>query len=204
MRQTDTRERLLAAARATVREHGLASTSRDITAAAGVNLAAITYHFGSKDELLAAALFEELHRRLSPTLELLTSGGDPITTTVTAIEALTTDFEANRKDAPVYLEALLLASRPGPFANSARKLIRSVQKRLRLQIEALVADGFAPSWTDPEAMATLFIALANGVALQASIDPRRCSPRAVAVQLAGLLASAGQPSTPRQAPAAAT
>ena len=58
-----TRQHLLDAARHCVRETGLAgATSREITATAGVNLAAITYHFGSKEELFQAVLT----RRLDP------------------------------------------------------------------------------------------------------------------------------------------
>ncbi|MHC4379035.1 MAG: TetR/AcrR family transcriptional regulator [Planctomycetota bacterium] len=58
-----TRERLLDAAEALFAEHGYPSTSlRQITGAAGANLAAVHYHFGSK-----LSLFQEvLHRRLGP------------------------------------------------------------------------------------------------------------------------------------------
>lgn len=52
----DTRAKLLAGALATLVEHGIAKTSaRTIAAAAGVNQALVFYHFGSVDELLAAA-----------------------------------------------------------------------------------------------------------------------------------------------------
>jgi len=53
---TDTRQRLLDGALAAVRHHGVAGVSaRTIAAAAGVNQALVFYHFGSVDELLAAA-----------------------------------------------------------------------------------------------------------------------------------------------------
>lgn len=52
-----TRERLIGAAEQLFSEKGLSGASlRDITAAAGTNLAAINYHFGSKDGLLRAVL----------------------------------------------------------------------------------------------------------------------------------------------------
>ena len=58
---TDTRQRLLDATRRCISAKGLAATtSRDITAEAAANLAAITYHFGSKDELVAEALLEHV------------------------------------------------------------------------------------------------------------------------------------------------
>ncbi|RDI63631.1 TetR/AcrR family transcriptional regulator [Nocardia pseudobrasiliensis] len=53
------REDLLAGARKALLERGLAKvTARDIAAAAGVSLAAIGYHFGSKDRLIVEAVTE--------------------------------------------------------------------------------------------------------------------------------------------------
>jgi AcrR family transcriptional regulator len=55
----ETRSRILDAAEALFVEHGLDATSmRMITARAGVNLAAVNYHFGSKDSLI-----QEVFRR---------------------------------------------------------------------------------------------------------------------------------------------
>ncbi|AZM55590.1 TetR family transcriptional regulator [Streptomyces sp. WAC 01529] len=52
----ETREKLLEGALRTLTEQGIAKTSaRTIAAAAGVNQALVFYHFGSVDELLAAA-----------------------------------------------------------------------------------------------------------------------------------------------------
>ena len=53
---SDTKQRLLDGAIAAVRQHGIAGVSaRTIAATAGVNQALVFYHFGSVDELLAAA-----------------------------------------------------------------------------------------------------------------------------------------------------
>ena len=58
-----TRERICGAAEALFMAHGYeATTLRSITAAAGVNLAAVNYHYGSKEELFRAVLT----RRLDP------------------------------------------------------------------------------------------------------------------------------------------
>ncbi len=52
----DTRTKLLEGALRTLAEQGIAKTSaRSVAAAAGVNQALVFYHFGSVDELLAAA-----------------------------------------------------------------------------------------------------------------------------------------------------
>jgi AcrR family transcriptional regulator len=55
------REDLLDGARRTLLEKGYTrTTARDIAAASGVSLAAIGYHFGSKDALLNEALFQAI------------------------------------------------------------------------------------------------------------------------------------------------
>lgn len=55
------REDLLAGARKVIVERGVAkATARDIASEAGVSLAAIGYHFGSKDQLITEALIDAL------------------------------------------------------------------------------------------------------------------------------------------------
>jgi len=59
----DTRDRILEVAERLFAEHGFAASSlRTITAEAGANLAAVNYHFGSKDGLVR----EVLSRRVDP------------------------------------------------------------------------------------------------------------------------------------------
>lgn len=63
MAPDDTKERILDAAERLFADHGFAATSlRAITSGAGVNLAAVHYHFGSKEALIQA-VFE---RRIGP------------------------------------------------------------------------------------------------------------------------------------------
>jgi AcrR family transcriptional regulator len=53
---SDTKQRLLDGALTAIRQHGIAGVSaRTIAAAAGVNQALVFYHYGSVDDLLAAA-----------------------------------------------------------------------------------------------------------------------------------------------------
>lgn len=57
MARTDTKERILGAAERLFAAHGFAGTSlRAVTREAGVNLAAVHYHFGTKEDLLRAVL----------------------------------------------------------------------------------------------------------------------------------------------------
>lgn len=95
---SDTKTRLLDAAEVLFAERGIAEASlRDITTHATANLAAVNYHFGGKNGLLAA-VFE---RRLGPVneerLELLNA------------------FERAAGDHPVPLEQIVYANLAPPF-----------------------------------------------------------------------------------------
>ena len=83
MAQSETVERILDAAEQLFAERGFAETSlRLITSKAGVNLAAVNYHFGSKKALIqavfsrflgpfCASLKRELERRQAKPLSLI-------------------------------------------------------------------------------------------------------------------------------------
>ena len=69
----ETKERILDAAETLFMEHGYEATSlRALTSAADVNLAAVNYHFGTKEELFQAVLTRRLDPMNQRRLELLT------------------------------------------------------------------------------------------------------------------------------------
>ena len=69
---TDTRARILQEAEALFAEHGFDAVSmRDLTTRAGVNLAAVNYHFGSKQALLAAVFASRASALVEERLRLL-------------------------------------------------------------------------------------------------------------------------------------
>jgi AcrR family transcriptional regulator len=69
----DTKSRILDAAEHLFMEHGFEATSlRSLTAAASVNLAAVNYHFGSKEELFQAVLTRRLDAMNQERIDLLT------------------------------------------------------------------------------------------------------------------------------------
>ncbi|MEV5977110.1 TetR/AcrR family transcriptional regulator [Streptomyces sp. NPDC052114] len=72
----ETRTKLLEGALRTLTEQGIAKTSaRSIAASAGVNQALVFYHFGSVDELLAAACRHGTEQRVARYRERLSSIG---------------------------------------------------------------------------------------------------------------------------------
>src|SRR5258706_14091939 len=68
----DTKTRILDAAEQLFMEHGFEATSlRQLTSSAAVNLAAVNYHFGSKEELFQAVLTRRLDPMNQERIELL-------------------------------------------------------------------------------------------------------------------------------------
>ncbi|MEO7433066.1 MAG: TetR/AcrR family transcriptional regulator, partial [Dokdonella sp.] len=69
-----TRERILCVAETLFARHGFAGASlRQVTAAAKVNLAAVNYHFGSKDSLIEEVFRRRLDELNQHRLALLTT-----------------------------------------------------------------------------------------------------------------------------------
>lgn len=73
-----TRERLIDATRDLLAERGEADVSlRAITEAAGANVAAVSYHFGSKDALVRAAIEQAIERLADEQVDGLRALDDP-------------------------------------------------------------------------------------------------------------------------------
>ncbi|OXR43724.1 HTH-type transcriptional regulator TtgR [Nocardia cerradoensis] len=73
-----TREDLLSAAKHCLAERGYARTTvRDIVAASGSNLAAINYHFGTRDALLTQAMIESSAEAVQQILDALAESSEP-------------------------------------------------------------------------------------------------------------------------------
>lgn len=82
MTPAETTDRILDAAERLLSERGLAGVSlRAVTSAAGVNLAAVNYHFGSKEALVGALLrrrIEPMNRARLERLDELEAQGAPL------------------------------------------------------------------------------------------------------------------------------
>lgn len=190
-RSEEARSRLLDGALGCVREKGLAgTTSRDIAAASGVNLAGITYHFGSKDELLAAALMRAVRSWVEPALGALRSGGDPALQILTAIQALQASLTEAGNLLGAYLEALVQAPRNPSLRREVDALFGELRSFLADQIGELQALGELPAWIQPDAMAVLLVAAVDGLALHAALDPGGVDHHAVSAQALQLLLGA--------------
>ncbi len=173
-----------------------AATSRRITEEAGVNLAAITYWFGSKQALIDATLRSEVAVLVDPALEVLEADGDPGIRMMDAIGRLLATFAERHENTTAYLTALIEAARPPTDpdrtgdADPTREVVARIRRRLSAVNAELVEAGSVPGWVDPDAMASLVVAAANGIALQCALEPDGPSAADQATQLARLLLAA--------------
>jgi AcrR family transcriptional regulator len=190
----DTPGRLIEATRACINDRGVAATtSRDIAAAAEANLGAITYHFGSKDQLVADALLATLREWLEPTLAVLRDDSEPTTRTMLAIQTLLTTFESRRHEVGVYLEALVHAQRDDAVRAGLIELWNELGELASTHVSDMKERGEIPAWVDPNAMGSVLIGVANGLLLQVRIDPAGPSLPTMAGQFGSLLLEARQP-----------
>jgi AcrR family transcriptional regulator len=168
------REQLLAAARTLLEERGYAHiTARDLVAESGTNLASIGYHFGSKAELLHAAIeaaFDDWAGQLAdfamsdPDATPLQRAG---ATWVASLESLPDRARLLQS----YVEALAQAMR----VPRLREQVAAHYRRARAMVAELVArslgDGTAPDDKRCRAVAALVIAACDGLAMQWMLDP---------------------------------
>ncbi len=186
---SDTRERLVAAAWECVRKDGTAgATSRAVTAAAEANLGAITYYFGSKDALVAEAVGGAIEALLAPALEALQDAAlDPVSRLLSAVARLQEAYERSIEDAPAYLEVLIQSRRHPELQERVSGVLAEVRSILAKEMAELQTRGFLPDWVQPEPMAGLLLAVAQGVVLQTAIDAGGPNHTSMAHQFAQLL-----------------
>jgi AcrR family transcriptional regulator len=124
----DTKDKILDAAEGLFADHGFAATSlRQITTEANVNLAAVNYHFKSKEALLSAVIERTLGPINLRRMELLD------------------ELEANSRGGPPDLEAVVLAFvRPAFEARSNN--VESMRHFPRLMARLLAEPG---EWVAP-------------------------------------------------------
>ncbi len=177
MSDQSTSERLRRAAWSVVRDEGIAAaTSRRITEVAGANLAAITYHFGSKDELIGDAIVEQLRSWTEPLTAALRSHPGDVEAhdaqIVGVVAQLLSRFAAERKDVDAMVTIVLTNSTLPGVRRAAAKWLRELRAVATATMVQQQAAGLVPDTVTPEAMAGVFTAFALGLVAQDALDPK--------------------------------
>ena len=169
------REDLLAAAKRCLYEKGYArTTTRDIAAASGVSLAAIGYHFGSKEALLNAARiqaigdwWQELERALAADADA-DLGTGPMERFEAIWTRLIESFAAQR---PLWVASFEMLAQIDE-SPEVRAAVADAQQRARLGLAALFHH-LDPTLDEKTAwrVGSFYLALLPGVVAQWLIDP---------------------------------
>lgn len=166
-----TKERILAATIELLERDGWDSvTVRKIGAEAGVNIALVNYHFGSKENLKLAALEAALQDTVAPVADDMggePGGGDWLVDLVHV--ALGTERPDGRRR--MFESAVAAALHDPDLAARMRPMLVRSRAQLVEWIEAAVAAGQLPAATDAKALAVVLTAMLDGLWIQQIIDP---------------------------------
>ena len=160
-----TREDLLAAAKQCLAERGYARTTvRDIVAASGTNLAAINYHFGTRDKLLNQAMMELSAAAVQQILESLPdrAADDPAARLQDFLQQLITSFTENHALWSANVESLAQAL----HSPELRAEFGSAQASARTGL----ADLFGPAEPDAR-IGDVVQTMIGGLLAQHLVDP---------------------------------
>jgi len=188
------REDLLAAAKRLLYEKGYArTTARDLAASSGVSLAAIGYHFGSKEALLNEARIEALGEWADELGRALAAGADPDAGPMERFEAIWTrvieSFAAHR---PLWAAGFEMLAQVDQ-AQEVRAAVADAQERARRGLAALFHQ-LDPTVEERSAwvVGSFYLALLSGVMAQWLIDPEHApSGRDLAQALRTIVADVG-------------
>lgn len=185
---TQTRCKLIEATQQLLATGGTdALTSRAIAATAGANLASITYYFGSKQQLVVAAMIATARDLLAPVITALSSDDEPTAKMLQSVVLLNKILDEHRNDLAAYLQVLAASPINPSIATAVRALHRDMAQLLAEQIALQRAAEELPSWVSPDAMAQLIVAVVHGTLVTALVDPDQTNEVAIGAQLTQLL-----------------
>ncbi len=180
------REALLEGALRCLTERGFArTTARDVVAAAGTNLGAIGYHYGSTEQLLNTALltgFERWFAELAQAAEEAAREAQPL---VAVAQALPDTFERNRPLVRAWVEALAQAEQ----SEEVRDGLIDAYRRGREMVKGLLSKQSTDD-SSSRAVASLLVAIFDGLLIQWLLEPEQAPSSHDLAMLASALAPA--------------
>ncbi|MEV5434312.1 helix-turn-helix domain-containing protein [Streptomyces sp. NPDC052701] len=189
------REDLLIGAKRCLIEKGYGrTTTRDIVAASGANLASIGYHYGSKEALLNAALLEALDesgKEISPT-EVTDVGPDatPVERFEAAWSQIVDKYITNRQLLLASFEVFAQVDRVPELKPALADGVEQGRRAMTELFQSIAGEDAED--LDEEtlhAVGAFFQALATGVMAQFLVDPERApSGRDLTLALRAMLA----------------
>lgn len=183
----DTRDRLLAGTIDALRAHGITGVSaRTIAAAAGVNQALIFYHFGSVDELLAAATLRSTEQQVATYRERFAQ-----VRSLRELQQVGRELRVREREAgnvAVLGQLLAGAQTNAVFAAATRDALRLWITEIEEVLNRVLAGSVLAEIADAPGLAHALSASFIGMELMAAVDPAGDETAAAALDDLGLLA----------------
>lgn len=165
-RRSDVEEALLRAAAELIAEVGWGKvSSRMVAERAGVNNALVHYHFGSMDELLRGAAERVLIRAFEAPTRAVWRGGDVVGGMMQALRWLD-QLDVDGVETMVLVESLVRARRDPDL----RSHVTGALDELRKELTEVIANSDQLRAAGPEGVATLLLALLDGLLLHRLVD----------------------------------
>jgi len=181
-----------------VGERGYAGASvRELAAAAGTNIAAVNYHFGSREKLLNQAVLEYFLEWGERVAEVdVDPDAEPLAQFAARAHQMIDGLPAAQPAFVVFLEALLQARR-SPELHRQLSEHYSRQRRRAMQSIAASKSGRELPPRFQEVLASYILAVIDGLQLQAMLDPEAIpTGEELAALYEGLAAAARATSSP--------
>jgi AcrR family transcriptional regulator len=194
--QEDTRRSLLDAAARLIAERGYRGmTVNEIVARAGLSKGTFYWYFSCKDDVLFAVLEEHIDRPLYELIELLKTAPAEHDMAPEASRRLLELLERGRETVLLEHEYQLLAIREPRLRARYLKRQAALREALAAGLDARAQQLGAPPFSTPTSdVATVYLALANSLAVERLIDPDTVSDNLlgdiVALVYQGLVARA--------------
>jgi AcrR family transcriptional regulator len=168
----DTKTALLDAAKQLVGERGYAGASvRELAAAAGANIAAVNYHFGSREKLLNQAVLECFLEWSDRVTEVdVDPDAEPLAQLAARARQMIDGLPAAQPAFVVFLEALLQARRSPELHRQLSEHYCEQRRRAMQSIAASKSGRELPSRFQ-EVLASYVLAVVDGLQVQALLDP---------------------------------
>lgn len=172
MASEETKTALLDAARQLVGEHGYAGTTvRELAAASGTNIAAVNYHFGSREKLLNQAVLEPFLEWSDRVDEVdVDADAEPLEQLAARARPMVDGIPDMQPLFVIGLEAVLQSRRSPELRH---QLVEHYAEHRRRAVESMAATG-SGSQLPPrvlEVAASYMLAVIDGLQLQALLDP---------------------------------
>ena len=166
------------AAATVIAERGYASASVDsIVETAGLSKGTFYWHFKSKEELFLALIEERIDRPVRSLMEITRTAPAQTVTAPIVSGGLAELFAGRRELLMLIQEYWAVALRSEPVRRRYRRRQNALTRTLADALRARHRETDVPLTLPAESLATAFIALAQGLAIEAALRPDATDPK---------------------------